>query len=89
METFRTQTTAMSSSLIDEVEDAWRTYLRSDFAKGLPEADKPSKGSEAEAWEHVLLKAAQPAYRSECLKRDEKFDMKRKALVSAVFTYLH
>ena len=79
---FRKQTRSLTEQLIHEVEDAWRIFFVDIFSKSLSETDRPTKGTEAETWVRVLEYVKDSTWRSECMKREEKFDMQFKALVS-------
>jgi len=49
--------------------------VRSKVSKGLLGEDVPPFGSEWQAWSGLSIKAADKAWKTEALKRDEKFDM--------------
>lgn len=82
MDKFRSNSNGLTSDLITEVEDAWRIYLHSQLRKALDEADLPKKGNEMQSWTNILTKAKSPEWKQERTKKDEKFDMHLKALVS-------
>lgn len=81
IEKFRESSRILRQSLIDEVEDAWRTYFNSQLTKALEAADLPVAGEEVASWENLSRKMQNAGWKQECLKRDEKFDMHMKALV--------
>jgi cysteinyl-tRNA synthetase len=80
----REQTEGLTLQLIDEVEDAWRIYFVKILARSLPESDRPVEGTETESWALLLERVKDAAWKAECMKREEKFDMQFKALVSDV-----
>jgi cysteinyl-tRNA synthetase len=58
--------------------------VHSKVRKGLPSEEVPPLGSEWHAWNNLVIKAADPAWKSEALKRDEKFDMHFTAAVRSL-----
>jgi cysteinyl-tRNA synthetase len=74
-DTFRSQTNALNSSLLSQVRDAWRIYVRERVSKGVPENIKPTNGNEDEAWIRILELYKNAEWRQESLKREGKFDM--------------
>ncbi|PPQ66330.1 hypothetical protein CVT26_011161 [Gymnopilus dilepis] len=75
LEKFIAETTSLTPALIERVEDAWRTYVRTRLNRGVPEGEKAAEGREEEAWHKILENYQNLAWKQECLKRDEKFDM--------------
>ena len=82
MEKFRDQAAALTPQIVAEIDEAWRMYLRTQLGKALVEDVQISEGSETVAWAQVLERSKDSAWKAEALKRDEKFDMHLKALVS-------
>ncbi|KAL5528718.1 CYR1_2 [Sanghuangporus sanghuang] len=80
LEKFRAGSNLLTNELISEIEDAWKVYLRSQLAKAMDEAELPSNTGEAELWEDIRVKSQNEGWKSERIKRDEKFDMHLKAL---------
>ncbi|GBE80478.1 Cysteine--tRNA ligase [Sparassis crispa] len=72
---FRAETTALSPTLIDQVQEAWAAYLDSKVGKGISEAERPSKGKERETWPQIVEQFNNKTWRQDGLKRDEKFEM--------------
>ncbi|GLB37791.1 putative tRNA synthetases class I (C) catalytic domain [Lyophyllum shimeji] len=72
---FRSATTSLSSDLINRVHSAWRTHVREKVGKGLSEAERPAEGDEEKAWTRLTELIKDKAWKQECLRRDEKFDM--------------
>jgi len=58
--------------------------VRSKVSKGLLDEDVPPFGSEWQAWSRLSIKAADKAWKTEALKRDEKFDMHFTAAVCSL-----
>ena len=83
LETFRSQTTSLTSALLDQVRTAWKTYVCTRVNKGVPEKDRATEGNEETAWLRISELYSNPAWRQECLKRDEKFDMYYSSAVRA------
>lgn len=75
LDTFRTETTSVSSDLIAQIHTAWRTHVRENIGKGLSEAEKPVEGEEDKAWARLTELIQDTAWKQECLRRNEKFDM--------------
>jgi hypothetical protein len=63
------------------VQIAWKTYLREKVAEGLLEDEKPLQGQEEATWKQIGEKVKEKDWKVECLKRDEKFDMRYTAAV--------
>lgn len=82
LDEFRLQNTALTAELIAEIDDAWRIYLHSQLTKALSQEDLPKEGNEGNSWAELVAKSQNLEWRLECRKRDEKFDMYLKALVS-------
>jgi cysteinyl-tRNA synthetase len=72
---FRSGATSLTQGLLDEVRTSWDSYVRSKVSKGLLREEVPPFGSEWQAWGELSIKAADKAWKSDGLKRDEKFDM--------------
>lgn len=72
---YLSRATTLSSTLIGEVRDAWSAYLQSRVNKGLPEGFRADGPSDPAWFARVLEHAKDNQWRSECLKRDEKFTM--------------
>lgn len=72
---FRAETSSATPELVDQLRDAWRTYVQEKVAKGLLESDRPTPGEEEKVWPRLLELFRAPEWKQECLKRDEKFDM--------------
>ncbi|PSR70964.1 hypothetical protein PHLCEN_2v13140 [Hermanssonia centrifuga] len=54
---------------------AWTSYVQSKVVVGLPETETPVTGKEAESWPALVAHFQDKAWKQECLKRDEKFEM--------------
>lgn len=81
---FRTETTQLSSGLIEQVKEAWGVYVRQKVSKGLLETDVNVLKEEGEekAWPRLAERFLKDsAWKQECLKRDEKFSMHFSAAV--------
>ena len=74
----------MNTALVETVTRAWKDYVQSKVSKGLPESSRPAAGKEADVWPDLSSRVQDREWKQECLKRDEKFDMHMKALVSSV-----
>jgi hypothetical protein len=85
LDQFRAATTAFSSDLITLVTKAWTTYLCKQVAEGVPDGQKPLDGQEQAAWKMILERVKDAAWKTDCMKRDEKFDMRFTAAVSVRF----
>lgn len=81
VERFRARQSALTPELLDFVYSSWTSFVQSKVAKGLPETEKPAAGSEADAWSGLSARFQDKAWKQECLKRDEKFDMQFSAAV--------
>jgi hypothetical protein len=88
LETFRTETTLLSTDLIARIHTAWRTHVREKIGKGLSETDKPAEGQEDQAFSRLTQLAQDKQWKQECLKRDEKFDMHLTSAVWRTYTSL-
>ncbi|KAF5380366.1 hypothetical protein D9615_004735 [Tricholomella constricta] len=75
LDTFRAETKALSSELITRVDSAWRTHVREKLGKGLIEAERAVEGEEENAWSRLVELIQDKAWKQDCLRRDEKFDM--------------
>ncbi|KAH9485083.1 putative cysteine--tRNA ligase [Psilocybe cubensis] len=75
LETFRSQTSTLTPSLLDKIRNSWTSYLRNRVNKGVPENEKIIEGREEESWRTICASYQNSAWKQECLKRDEKFDM--------------
>ena len=74
-DTFRSQTNALTPTLLSQVRDAWRTYVRDCVSKGVPESLRPTDGNEDDAWTRISELYKNAEWRQESLKREGKFDM--------------
>lgn len=83
--TLRSETTALSQALIDQVVDAWISYVQSKVGKGLPATDLPPAGSERAQWPKLVERFQDKEWRLQGLQKDEKFEMHYKAAVSYCF----
>lgn len=72
---FRTETVALSAELISEVHSSWTAYVQSNVTKGLGANESLPAGDEEAAWPRLAELFQNKAWKQECLKRDEKFDM--------------
>lgn len=81
---FRTKTTELTSKLIDDIHAAWKVYLRSEVNKGLLPSDQIQEGQEDQSWTALVERVKDGAWKQECLKRNEKFDMNLTAAVSTM-----
>ncbi|KAH9946950.1 cysteinyl-tRNA synthetase [Amylocystis lapponica] len=72
---FRDETTSLSRELLEQLHDAWAAYVASKVSEGLLEQDRPGKGKEREIWPQLANSFQNRAWRQECLKRSEKFEM--------------
>ncbi|KIM45332.1 hypothetical protein M413DRAFT_66439 [Hebeloma cylindrosporum] len=75
LETFRTQTQALTTALLTKLRDAWKAYVRTRVSKGLPENEKVPEGDEDPSWLRISELYRKPEWKQECLRRDEKFDL--------------
>lgn len=81
LETFLKESTQLTPELIAQTEDAWRLYIRTKVAKGLPESERPAEDQEDATWKRVSESITDPAWKAEALKRSEPFDMHATAAV--------
>lgn len=65
----------MTSDLINQVYLAWRAHVRENVAKGLPKSERPIEGDEEKTWPRLGELIQDKAWKQECGRRDEKFDM--------------
>lgn len=72
---FRAEMVALSVELISEVRSSWTAYVQSNVLKGLGANESLPVGSEETAWPRLAELFQNKAWKQECLKRDEKFDM--------------
>lgn len=79
----RAETTSLTPELLAQVLAAWTSYVRSKVSKGLLANETPAFDAEWEAWPELVKKAQDKSWKSECLRRDEKFDMHFTAAVRA------
>jgi len=82
LDVLRSQTTCLSDSLLDQVLQSWKSFVRIRVSKGVPETEKAGNGNEEAAWSRISLLYSTPGWKQECLKRDEKFDMHYSSAVS-------
>lgn len=75
LDNFRSETKTMSSDLINQVYAVWRVHVRENVAKALPISERPIEGHEEKAWHRLGELIQDKAWKQECLRRDEKFDM--------------
>ncbi|KAF8198063.1 tRNA synthetases class I (C) catalytic domain-containing protein [Pholiota molesta] len=75
LENFRLQTQSLTQTLLANVNDAWKNYVRTRVSKGVPENIKATEGTEEAAWSQINGLYQSLEWKQECLKRDEKFDM--------------
>ncbi|KAH7909293.1 tRNA synthetases class I (C) catalytic domain-containing protein [Hygrophoropsis aurantiaca] len=73
---FRSETSSLSTELLDQVRDAWKIYVHQEVSKGLPHEQRPSSEEYDTAWPRLSQLFQDKAWKSECLKRDEKFEMR-------------
>lgn len=85
---FKKETTALNSELVDTVRQAWEAYIRSELARGLVEAERPSEGEEEARWANLVERFADKTWKQECLQRNEKFEMHFTAAVRCTFHIL-
>ncbi|OSD07063.1 hypothetical protein PYCCODRAFT_1359815 [Trametes coccinea BRFM310] len=71
----RSETTSLTQALIDQVREAWISYVQSKVSKGLPETERPSAGAEREQWPKLVERFQDKEWRQQGLQRDEKFEM--------------
>ncbi|TFK53566.1 cysteinyl-tRNA synthetase [Heliocybe sulcata] len=67
--------TALSPALVEEVRLAWVAYLQSRLSKGLPEGFLQDSAPPDEIFTRIREHAKDGQWKSECVKRDEKFSM--------------
>jgi len=75
LDTFRSETKALTLKLINQVYAAWQAHIQQNVAKGLPKAERPIEGDEEQAWSRLGELIQDKAWKLECVRRDEKFDM--------------
>ncbi|KAI0633558.1 tRNA synthetases class I (C) catalytic domain-containing protein [Trametes polyzona] len=75
----RSETLALSQALLNQVLDAWISYVQSKVRKGLPDADRPPAGGEREQWPKLAARFQDKEWRQQGLQKDEKFEMHFKA----------
>ncbi|KAF8236044.1 hypothetical protein L208DRAFT_1391483 [Tricholoma matsutake] len=75
LDNFRSETKTMSSDLINQVYAVWQVHVRENVAKALPISERPIEGHEEKAWHRLGELIQDKAWKQECLRRDEKFDM--------------
>jgi len=85
LDRFREETKSLSPELIARLRSAWHVYVRDQVGKGLRESDKPQLGQEESHWPRIVELTQNGGWKQECLKRDEKFDMR---FSTAVGTYI-
>lgn len=84
LDKFISETRTLTPSLLARVQDAWKDYVRNRVSRGVPENEKATEGQEEEAWSRISENYTNQAWKQECLKRDEKFDMYYLSAVSPV-----
>jgi cysteinyl-tRNA synthetase len=65
----------MTLDLINQIHAAWQAHVQENVARGLPKADRPIEGDEEKVWPRLGELNRDKAWRLECVRRDEKFDM--------------
>ncbi|KAI0690429.1 cysteinyl-tRNA synthetase [Cytidiella melzeri] len=77
VEQFKSSQTALTPELVSIVMDSWTTYVRSKVSKGFLDQDRPAHGAEWDSWPGLQEQFVQAdkAWKQECLRRDEKFEM--------------
>lgn len=75
VERFREQQKALTPELLDVVLNSWLRYVQSKVSKGLPDGERPTPGTEQDAWPNLVSRFQDKAWKQDCLKRDEKFEM--------------
>lgn len=78
---FREEQAALTPALLERVSASWAGYVQAKVGAGLPEPERPAPGGEHAAWPQLAARFADAAWKTECLKRDEKFDMHFSAAV--------
>lgn len=78
---FRGQTHALTQELVSDVQNAWDRYLLSDLVDKLPSEEQPAGETPTLYWSKILEKSKNAIWKSEILKKKEKFDMQLSALV--------
>lgn len=63
------------------VSEAWSIHVRDQVNKGLPDDQKVIAGAEEASWARLSVLIQNTEWKQECLKRDEKFDMRFTAAV--------
>ena len=84
LETFRSDSISLTSSLLDNARDSWKTYVRTRVSRAVSENEKAIEGTEEAAWIRISELYQTAGWRQECLKRDEKFDMYYSSAVSLI-----
>ncbi|EJF65018.1 cysteinyl-tRNA synthetase [Dichomitus squalens LYAD-421 SS1] len=69
------ETTSLTPELIGQVQAAWVSYVQTKVSKGLADSDRPTAGSEREAWPELVQRFQDKAWRLQLLHKDEKFEM--------------
>ena len=62
--------------------------MQKNVNKGLVESERPSKGKEREVWPQLVERFQDKVWKSECVKRDEKFEMNFTSAVRCSFLRL-
>ncbi|KAF9270643.1 cysteinyl-tRNA synthetase [Marasmius fiardii PR-910] len=75
LEAFRKDTTALSETLILQVQTAWRQFIRKEIANGLAKEDQSSERNEDEQWLRIVELYQNKDWRQTSIRRDERFDM--------------
>ena len=83
---FRAETQTVSPELLETILLSWQSYVRSKVCKGLSPVDTPTEGQEWDNWTILTSKMQDATWKTECMRRDEKFDMHFTAAVSVHFT---
>ncbi|KAF8835344.1 cysteinyl-tRNA synthetase [Paxillus ammoniavirescens] len=78
---FRSQTSSLTTELLDKVQRAWRLHVSESVSKGLPDSIKPTVETADALWLQIKAIGEDKVQKAECLKRDEKFDMNLTAAI--------
>ncbi|KAI0743951.1 tRNA synthetases class I (C) catalytic domain-containing protein [Daedaleopsis nitida] len=71
----RSETSALTKELLEEVLAAWVSYVQSKVVKGLAESDRLPSGKERETWPTLMQHFQDKAWKQLGLQKDEKFEM--------------
>ncbi|PFH49752.1 hypothetical protein AMATHDRAFT_146873 [Amanita thiersii Skay4041] len=73
-EKFKSDLKGLSSDLVSQVEEAWQVHMRERVSRGLPSELTSQVWTEV-SWGHLNELTKNKEWKTDCLKRDEKFDM--------------